>query len=81
MIVVLHEAESLPVLNHPQAVEAVALGVSKVFVAEKIVRTVGGDEDRLGAVRQLALVVLEIQHADQIAADGGGVNSAVAKSM
>ncbi len=70
-IVVLHEPESLPLLNHAQAIEAVALGLAKVFCAEKIVRTVGGDKDRVGAARQLALVVLEFQQAEQVAADGG----------
>ena len=68
----MHETEGLAVLNDAQAIEAVALGVLKEFLAEKIVGTAGGDDDGLGAVRQPALVVLEIQEAEQIAADRRG---------
>jgi hypothetical protein len=70
LIVGLYEAKSLPVLDHPQAVEAPALGLLEIFVAEKIVGSVGGYDDRLGAVRHPALVILEILQAEQIPADG-----------
>ena len=35
LVVVLHEAESLPVLNDAQAIEAIALGLPKVFVCRE----------------------------------------------
>ena len=65
------EAKNFPALNHAQAIEAVSRGRLVIFRAEKIVGTVRGDEDRLGAARQLALVLLQCDHAEQIAADGG----------
>src|SRR6266436_6268350 len=48
------------------------VGALKVSRTEKIVRTVGRNEDRLSVARHLALEILEIDHADQITADGGG---------
>src|SRR5216684_2721362 len=71
LVVVLPELERLPILNDAQAIEAPVRAL-KVSRAEKIVRTVGRNEDRLGVSRHLALEILEIDHADQIAADGGG---------
>jgi hypothetical protein len=66
----LHEAKRLPVLNDAQAIEAITLGLSKVFRAEKIVRPIRGDVDRLRTAPELLLVILEFHHAEQIAADG-----------
>ena len=68
----MHKAKRLPVLDHAQAIETEALGRPKIFRAENVIRAAGGDEDRLAAVRHLALVVLELRHTDQIGADSRG---------
>ena len=72
LIVALGEAERFSVLDDAQAIEAMTLVVAKEFVALEVVAAGGGDEDRLRLIRHPALEILEIHHADQVAADRGG---------
>src|SRR5262249_10042022 len=71
LIVAMDEPEGLPRLDDAQPIEPLALGFAIVLGAEEIVRSVGGDKDRLGTARYPAPVFLEITETKQIAADRG----------
>jgi hypothetical protein len=68
-VIALHEGEGLVVLDDTKTIEAIAFGRKEELLAEKIVRALGGDEDHLRVGRYATLVVLEIHHADEVAAD------------
>ena len=70
-VIALHEGEGLVVLDDAKAIETIAFGRDEKLLAEKIVRALRGEEDRLRVVGHVPLVVFEIHHADEVAADRG----------